>query len=271
MKRLVIPCTLFALAASVAWAGVVIEMEVSDKDTGSTAAIDTLYVEGTMLRMDPHVSSKNQNMSMIFRDDAMWILDHDKRRCQTIDKEGVASLGAQLGEAMKGLEAQMAQLPPEQRAMMEKMMKGKMPDGMGQDAPPRRVEKGALETVGAYRCTVHTLYSGDEKVWEVCAADSSAVNGGDEMMEAFRALSAFAEGLRESVKQLPSAQLIDTLFAEMQQVDGVPIRVRSYSNGTLQSESTMKSVTRRDIADDTFAVPKDYEVIDLANEIEKSR
>lgn len=270
MNRKLLTGMAFALVASVAQAGVVIEMEVKDPGSKSSAT-DTIYAEGKMLRMDPHGSQRGDRSSILFRDETMWLIDHDKKRCQTIDKQGMEQMSAQLGGAMKQLEAQMAQIPPEQRAMMEKMMKGKMPGGMGADARPRRVVAGGAETVGAYSCNVHTLYSGDEKVWEVCAAKESAVAEFAEAMGAFRALSDFTEDLRESLTQGPLASMIQTPFSEMKQIDGLPVRVRNFAGGKLQSESTLKTVARRDIEKTLFAAPESYKCTRLADEMKQGR
>ena len=266
MKRLALACVLFALGGSAAWAGVVIEMEVTGPGAAGKPVTDTIYVEGTTIRMDPHASRGDGNMSMLFRDDTMWIIDHDEKQCQTIDKDGLESLSAQLGGAMAEMEAQMAQLPPEQREMMKKMMKGRMP-GMGEEALPRRIENGAAEQVGEFACTVHTLYSGDAKVWEVCAADDNAVSEFSEAKGAFDAMSAFAEQLRESLKQLPFADMMNTPFYDMNAVGGVPVRVRTFAGGTMQSESVLKAVTHRDFDEAFFSVPKGYKVKSLADEI----
>jgi hypothetical protein len=140
MKRLVLACVALALAGPAVWPGVVIEMEVKDPDSAGAAAHDTIYAQGKMLRMDPH-GSQGEKISMLFRDDTMWIIDHGEKRCHKIDKAGMEELSAQLSGVMKQLEEQLAQLPPEQRAMMGKMMKGKMGaamPGLSQEATVRR-------------------------------------------------------------------------------------------------------------------------------------
>jgi hypothetical protein len=272
MKQLVIACAVLALACSAGWSGVVIEMEVAEAGSSGEAATDTIYTQGKMVRMDPHPTKGSDDMSVLFRDETLWMIDHKKKVCQKIDKEGMKEVGEQLGSAMKEMEAQLAELPPEQRAMMEKMMKGKMSAGAGMgEAPPRRIETGGTEQVGEYSCTVHTLYSGDEKVWAVCAAEESAVGPVAEAKEAFGAMSEFAEQLREIMKQLPFAGMIDTPFNDMNELDGFPVRVRTYRKGKLASETTLKSVNRQDLADDVFAVPDKYKVKNLADQAKKKR
>ena len=269
MKKFVFALALFLLVCPTIWAGVVIEME--EKNSGSTGDPPThkMYAQGEMLRMDPHVKGSPDDMSVIFRDDELWIVNHSDKTCQTIDKEGMEQIGAQLGSAMKQMEGQLSQLPPEQRAMVEKMMKGKMP-GM-EEAPPRRMETGGTEQVGEYSCVVHTLHAGDEKVYEVCAASKSQLSDAFEAMDAFHAVARFVETLREAVQQGPFSSMANTPFYDMDQIDGFPVRVRKFDNGRMTSESTLKSVTRKQLDDAIFSVPEGYAVQDLADQMNRGR
>jgi hypothetical protein len=271
MKHFVIACVVLALVCSTAWAGVVIEMEVKSPGSSDEAGTDKIYAQGQMARMDPHSTVGSGNMSVVFRDDTLWVVDHDKKTCQKIDKEGMEQLSAELGGAMKQMEAELAKLPPEQRAMMEKMMKGKMPAGMGQEAPPRRIEAGAAEQVGEYSCTVQTLFAGDEKVWEVCAADETAAGAVAEAMEAFRAMSRFTEELRDILQQGPLSEMMETPFQDVNELGGFPVRSRTFANGQVASETTLRSVTRQDLGEDVFSIPKGYKVKDLADEMKRGR
>jgi hypothetical protein len=183
MKPFVIACAVIVLLCSPAWAGVVIEMEVAESGSSGQAEMDTVYAQGEMLRVDPHPRKGDKKTTMIFRDETLWVVDHGKKVCQKIDKKDMEELSAQMGDAMKQMEAELAKMPPEQRAMVEKMMKDRMPGGMaeaGQEAPARRMEVGGTEQVGDYSCTLHTTYAGDEKVGEVCAAGSDAADGWEE-------------------------------------------------------------------------------------------
>jgi hypothetical protein len=266
MKQLVLRFVLFGLFSSAAWAGVVIEMEVTDSKSPDKAANETFYAQGEMARMDPHPADSAADMMVIFRDQAMWFVDHNKKVCQKIDKEGMAELSTQLNAIMK----QMENLPPEQRAMMEEMMKGKMP-GMA-EAPPRRVETGAVEKVGDYFCTLHTLYSGEAKVWEVCTAGENMGEDIVEAMGAFRALSSFTGELQEILQQGPFASMIQTPYNELDELDGFPVRVRTFDNkGKVVRESKLKSITSGELAESTFAIPAGYEIKDLKDEMNKGR
>ncbi len=63
--------------------------------------------------------------------DAMTAIDWRDKTYMVIDKEFTSSLSDQMDAAMAQMEAQLAQLPPEQRAMMREMLKDKMPATVG--------------------------------------------------------------------------------------------------------------------------------------------
>jgi hypothetical protein len=241
-------------------------MEVTDSRSSGQQNVETFYAQGEMARMDPHSADNGPDMMVIFRDQTMWFVDHNKKVCQKIDKEGMSQLSDQLNAIMK----QMEDLPPEQRAMMEEMMKEKMP-GMA-EAPPRRVETGGVEKVGEYFCTLYTLYSAEAKVWEVCAAGE---NMGDEIAEAmgaFRALSRFTGELQEILQQGPFTGMLQTPYNDLDELDGFPVRVRTFNKeGDVVRESKLQSITRDDLEESIFAVPSGYKIKNLTDEMNKGR
>lgn len=258
-----------AIAAAVATApvaaGVVVENEVTVADGKSSGTgRSTFFAQGEMARMDPHDARGKGDMSVIFRDQTMWFVDHDKKVSQKIDKKGVEEIGEQLDAVMKQFE----QMPPEQREMMEKMMQGKMP-GMA-EPPPRRVEVGGLEQVGDYSCTLHTLYVDGKKTTEVCSAEESVAADVHEAMGAFRALSEFTEDLQKILQRGPVASLLASPYAAVDEMGGFPIRARQYDDdGVMIYESTLKSITRKELEPAVFTVPEGYKVKDLSKEMKK--
>jgi hypothetical protein len=269
MKKTVFALALFVLVCPMAWPGVVIEMETKDPGSTDEAPVDTIYAQGEMLRMDPH-ADRDGSMSVIFRDETLWVVSHDEKTCQTIDKQGMEELSQQIGGMMKQMEAELAKLPPEQRAMVEEMMKDQMPGGMpgkGAEAPPRRIDVGAVEQVGDYSCTLRTLYSGDEKIWEVCAAEEGLPAAASEALEAFGAMARFAEQLRESMQQGPFTEMVDTPFYDMDEIGGFPVRTRMFANGRVTDESILKSMVGKNLDESVFAIPKGYKVKNLADEM----
>jgi hypothetical protein len=276
MKKIVVLLGFAVLVFGQASAGVVVEMIAGDPETGGEAKIDKIYAKGGMLRMDPHPEDGADDATVLFRDDTLWLIDHQEKRAHRVDKEGMEKVSAQISAAMKQMEVQMAQLPPEQQEMMKKMMRERMPAMAGAlegEAPERRVEKGAAEKIGGYACTAYTMFSGERKVWEVCAASESEL-GSDahEVIVAVRGMSNFAEQLREAVRQTPFAEIVDTPFQAMDEIEGFPIRVRGFgAGGAIDDVSTLRSITPEELGDELFAVPDGYEVVNLADQVGQGR
>lgn len=263
---------LFVLAAAEAWAGVVIEMEVKRPDTGDKPAVETIYAEGTNLRIDP--GNDAGKTTALFRDETMWLLSHEKKSGHKITKGDMEQLGSQISGMMKQMEAELSKLPPDQRAMAERVMKGALAAkmaGAGGPSGPQRIEAGAPERVGAYSCTPHTLYSGEEKVWEVCAGQGDLPAAATEAIQALRAMSEFTAELQEVLRQGPFSGMVDTSYSAMSEVSGFPVRVRAFQGGKIWSESTLKSIASKDLDDAMFSVPVDYEVTSLADMMKEPR
>jgi len=263
MKRLVIACVALVLLGPVARAGVVVEMEVTATDAPERAGSEIFQAQGEMTRMDSP-SAGGKDSSVIFREQTMYFVDHDKKVCQKISKQELDQLSGQLGAMMKEME----KLPPEQRAMMEKMMKGKVPGA--RKPPTQRVERGGSDQVGEYTCTIYTVYSDEEKVQEVCLADASVGANIAEAMEAFHALARFTEGLMEVAQNMPFVKSIEIPFKEMHEMDGFPVRTRTFNGeGQVVLERTLKSVMRREIESELFEIPEGYKVKSLEKELQK--
>lgn len=263
MPRRLLLSIVLTFIVPAALAGVVVETDVTVEGEGR--ATETIYVEGERLRTDPASIGKN-GMSVIFRDDTMWFVDHDKKEAQKIDKRAIADLAAQLEEMHRQLE----QMPAQQREMMRKMMAGKMP---GMHEPPEyRVEVGESTRIGDVPCTAHTLYSDDKKVQETCAADEGAVAELHEAMGAVRAMGSFAEDLRKMASNMPFGNMMKNIQAAIPEVDGFPVRTRWFDDdGNVTRESTLSSIEARDLEPSLFDVPKGYKVEDLGKELKKAR
>lgn len=105
-----------------------------------------------------------------------YIVDLEKKTSFAVDEARAKQISTQLGEAQKMMEAKLKELPPEKRAMVEKMMKeqggGPRPDG--QRKPLDFLEVGS-DKVGPWACERYRA-SGDGRKVEVCTAEADALN-----------------------------------------------------------------------------------------------
>jgi hypothetical protein len=81
IKRLIMVCAALVLLGPVAWAGVVVEMEVNATDAPERTGAEIFYAQGEMTRTDSP-SAGGKESSVIFREQTMYFVNHDKKVCQ---------------------------------------------------------------------------------------------------------------------------------------------------------------------------------------------
>ncbi len=199
---------------------------------------------------------------MIFRDDALLILNLEDRSYFRLDESTLSQLASQISAAMEQMQEQLANLPPEQRAMMEQMMKGRMPEGMsmgsGTQGPTFRVEPAGSEQVGTYSCDKYEVFRGSEKSLEICVVPVSRLTALSEVMNTFRSMARFTKKLVESTQQRLLATMANSPFQILDEIDGFPVMTRQFQNGQPTHETLLNSATQRDLSDDLFTVPSGF-------------
>lgn len=265
MMRALASLIIVALAATAPQllAGVVIEMGAKDSSGRETPG-DRIQAQSGMVRVD--LAGTGDSMSMIFRDEAILIVDHKKKTVAKLDQAAMEEVSSQMNEAMRQMEEQLASMPPEQRAMVEKMMKGKMkgmmPDQAEGDDVSYRVESVGSGQWQTYSCSKYAAYLGSEKIQEICAAPISQVDGAEEAMEAFKAMAKSMKKMLESVKG-PFASLADNPMQMINQIEGFPVHTRHFEKGEPDRETFLKSSTQKSLDDSLFAAPPGYKEEDL--------
>jgi hypothetical protein len=267
-KTTLLLLTISAIAASPVSAGVVMEMATKDS-SGQEMTDNTISAQSELIRLD-NVGGATGHMSMIFRGNELMMLNHDEKEYYVIDEATLQQMNSQMSEAMKMMEEQLANVPPEQRAMVEKMMRGKM-QGMGMDtgsqtanppAPPR-VEAAGSGNWEGYPCVKYVVHEGAEKTQEIWATPMNRIEGADEMTAAFRKMSEFMQKMTETFKAGPFAQVGQTPMGLMQEIEGFPVHSKHFSDGELERETFLKSATMKSLEPSLFEVPSGYKRQDL--------
>ena len=250
MRRFTLPVTA-AFAASSLFAGVRIQMEQTDLGTNKTST-QIMLLDNTRMRVD----SDDKNTMMFLTDGGrsrMVILDKAKNQYQEIDEETMKQLGAQVNSAMAQMQEQMKNLPPEQRAMMEKMMKGKMPQMAA--AAPRTVytAKGG-SSVNGFSCTKYEGMEGAQKVADVCAASASQIKLGVNDFQVFQKMKDFVSSLTSAMSNSPFYSNLAAGRYFENGIEGFPIQRIEYNNGKPSQRGELKSVTQASFSDADFSL-----------------
>jgi hypothetical protein len=267
MKRVIV--VLFAiLIATRAFAGVVYEVETTDYSSSSERVYDAeMAVEGRLLKMGVADGGEDSNNDMIFRGDRreMIIVDHEKHSYFVMDEATMKDLAAKMNEATAMMEQALANVPESQRAMVEKMMKGRMPE---QPAPRETTElrtTGDSDTIGGYPCVRYELWRGGLRVSELWVTDWSNIDGGPETTAAFQAMSEMLKEMLDSVPQFAGGgDVADAAFEHMAEMNGFPVVTREFGDdGSLERMVRLKSAARRTLDPATFEPPAGYKRKDM--------
>lgn len=241
------------LTACIAWhveAGTVIQQEEREPGSNKPGQQMTIYVDAGKLRIEGEDPTTGK-YTMIFDQSkqVLWMVDVGKGTYTELTAAEVQGMGQQMQQAMKEMEAELANMPPEQRKMVEQMMKGPMGGAAG-GAPKATVrEKGRGEKVGQFVCIHYEVLTGEQLSQEVWAAPASQVQLEDAAYQTFRALSQFYEPLS---RQAPKGAWA---VPGGQQIDGFPVRTILYQGQKPVSESVVVKVEKRALEAGLFTLP----------------
>ncbi len=242
------------LLSSLAVGGVVLELESRDLPDGKVVT-DHLYAQGEILRIE---TGGHGGPTVIFRDEALVILNDKERTYSRVDEEQAQALGAQFSSMMKQMQAHLDSLPAEQRAMPESMTKSRTPaQGSSADI---KIEEAGSEKIGEYSCRKYVIYQAGKKTGELFTAPVEAAR---ESMEAFHAMARFTTKLLQSFQNTPLAQLGNHPLRLLDQVEGFPILSREFRDGRAVRETALKSAVEKDLDAGLFAPPEGYKEIEL--------
>ena len=255
------------LAATPLFAGVVFEMETKDHDSSPPRMESiAMLVDGRNLKSEPGASDRNSQSTMIYRGDRreMVVIDHGNESYFVMDRETMKAMSGQMSQAMKQMQEALKKVPAEQRAMVEKMMKQRMPAMQ----PPRRPAGELRKTADradlhGYPCVKYEVLREGRKIRELWVTDWSNVEGAGEVAGVFRDMAAFFSEMLESFSSGAGPGLSqtvgDNVFRHMNELDGFPVVTKNYGNdGSLTGESALRSAKHRAVDPAEFEPPAGY-------------
>jgi hypothetical protein len=258
----------FALAA--AWAfGAASVCAAADgvlvvERTTSATGVRTSQVQIEKSRMRADVSSIGGAGSVVLFDGVQQVLrtlDSEKKTYREMTKADADSVGTQMNDMAAMIRAQLEKMPPAQRAQMEAMMQGRGgPGAMGGAVEKTEYRKAGSDKVGKWSCDKYEGYRGERKTVELCTVTPQALGFTAADFDVSRELSEFFS------KLVPQAG--DNVFqmgkGEEHGFSGLPVRRISFgSDGKPTTTTEITDVSRQRFADALFAVPADFQKVDL--------
>ena len=272
--------TIGAIAASLlvalsSQAAVVITVETTDlTKKNAPTEIGRISIDGK--KMAVRGKDAEEVPQMIFRGDrsVLYAINPKAKEYLEVDKTTFDQIGDEMGEMMKQMEQRLADMPPQQRAMVERMMRNQMP-GASKGASPigkpvvKRTEQ--QEEIAGYPCRLYEIYVDDQRTREIWVTAWSNIDQGREAFGIFAELESFFEGLLDAMKNSPFAGAMQNPFDQLSKIDGFPVLTREFKDGSATRESLFKSVQTLELPPTAFEPPEDYAKRDLAKDMKKHR
>lgn len=180
------------------------------------------------------------------QDQVIYLIDDAQRSYQRIDEDLADNLQQQLAKVRAQLEAQLAQLPPEQRAMMKQMM-----PALPQLAQAKYSvqERNVQRTVNGFACREVVVMKDGEVAEEICLA---ALKTLDISKRDF----ALLKRMGKTMGAVATGFGAGSMAAVLEQIEGVPVEHRR--PGAAKAEAQLLELNHERQPKQRFELPQAY-------------
>lgn len=254
-KSLVAAACAAALASLPAAAGVVIQQEQREVGSDTVAVETTMYIDAGRLRIEARTAEGEHSITIFDESkQVLWVIDRVAGTYMEMTAARVAEMRKRMEAARKEMEAQLAQMPPERRKIVEEMMKQQMG---GEAMTVREMNRG--EKVGAFTCIHYEQLSAGKRSGEVWTASLDQLHLQDAEYKTIQALERFLEPLGQAA---PGAGFVPA----SRFIEGFPVRSLNYDGGQPVAEEKVTQAERRALDPSLFTLPPGLEKTEVEME-----
>ena len=205
------------------------------------------------------IMKAEQSYRMVYtvKDNTLRVFDDGHKTYVDFDR---ASLEQVTGGAMAQMQAQMAKVPPEQQAMMEKMLAGAM--GTAKQEPLTYVTRDEHTQVLGYDCTRVDAMRGERKVAEYWGSTSPDFKIGDAERKAIIGMNGCLNGLN-ALETRGGPQAETRPFEFDTEANGYPLISRCVEDTVRTLDVQLVRYDRKPLAGELWAVPGGYTKQDM--------
>jgi len=204
-----------------------------------------------------HLRADTGDSKVVIFDGARQVLEivnTDQKTYRELTKADVDRLGEQVSGAMAQMQSQMANLPPEQRARIEAMMKGRGVNPAANAAKPE-YRRAGTDKVGKWTCDKYDVYQNGQKEGDVCTVSPSALGLSDTDFAVTRQMQTFFAALLKFVPAAQASQLFTLRSFTAEGLAGIPVRRTEPDGDSME----LSDITRGNVPDSTFQVPAGFQ------------
>jgi hypothetical protein len=249
-----------------ALAGSVLELKTTEyyEEPPVAGTIEISMQDGST-RMEITTVDSDETGGVIFRSSPreMIALDHEQKEYYVMDEASMQNMATQLTTAMQQMQQALEDMPPEQRAMAEGMMKQHMPQSLTAEKIPTTLHKtGNGDSVNGFDCEYYEVRRQESKVRELCVTEWDEIAGGRDVADAMLEMAGFFDSMAQAFADGSGTNIMaeqQEIFAHMRELDGYPVLTREFDeNGKVESETKLESATSESIDPELFKPPAEY-------------
>ena len=223
---------------------VMVQEETRDGKTST----NQIQMDASHMRVESRASGRHSAFLFDGTAQVARILNLEQQTYVEIDQAQMQKMR----EMMTQMQEKMKNLPPQQREMMEQMMKGR--GGMPAPPSPPEYKQAGTDKVGAWPCTKYEGYTAGRKTTELCAADPKVFGLSAADFEVAKQLGEF---VRSMVPDMGDQAVLFGATSE-QGFSGVPVRRTTLADGRVVSTSEIKEFRRAAIPASAWVVPAGF-------------
>ncbi|MBD3162291.1 MAG: DUF4412 domain-containing protein [Candidatus Eisenbacteria bacterium] len=235
---------------------------------GSAGADLTVRVEqdgetNEMVVTDHRFRVEHEQGLVIFRGDRdlLWVVQSAKGEYLELTEKDMEDLAAKMDGAMAEMEEALKNLPPEQRAMAEKMMAGKLPPEMTGASEKRTVEEmGQSRKINGFQTSGYRLLRDGKPAAEVWAASPGDLGLEKKDVAVFEEFGAFMKTAVPGMESLADRYAMAFEDPGEGEVPGFPIlRIEKNESGEEIGRTEVVAIDRGEVAETLFELPEGLE------------
>lgn len=261
MRTITLFATLFFLAAGAAAHADDVVLTLEERHGDDVEEIRMLVSEGRLASMN-----EDGEVTMIFvrETGSLITIDHDDRAYLELNRDNVSMMVDEIDRAMQEMRAQLEQMPPQQREMIEQQMGAMF--GETAEAPPERTFSATDEhgSAAGIDCRWYDILEEGAGIGRACVAAHTDVPGGEDMLAMMAAMGEFYDELLSQMAGRVPMMLPANPILPLTDLSGLPIRsVEQRDDDEDAIETELLGIERTSVDPALFEVPGGYRQMDM--------
>jgi len=253
------PWALMILFPWLAHAGTPLVINKSLSAQHAAASYAQFYVEDGKVR----AGGFDARTVYLFEDRRIYVLDNASRSVRLVTGGLVEQAAARMDQRVEVIEQAATRLPPDKRAVMERLAAQMKAQNDIRRLPVAREYRitDRSEAVDGRPCRIWEGLERQAKRFELCVAPLAQIPGGAEILRGMRSLSEYSQG---SIFALGVSLGNAGWWPGIASLGGVPLLVREFNNGVPVSETTLSAIGGGVPSTPPFALPAGWPVTEVA-------